>query len=1528
MQLWNYTRCAELRISGQAPRRHAEWRSGFWLATLLFLYLFIPSTCLEAATCAPPSPGLIGWWPGDANANDIVGTNNGAVQPGAVAGAAGFVGQGFNFDGTNGYVQIADAPSLHPTNLTIEAWVRFSSLDSQGSGNSPAGQQYLVFHQNSQTKNFEGFELGKTRLGGRDYFEFVVSPATGQAVAIQSATSISTGVWYHVAGVRGANFLQLYINGVMERQATVSFEQDYGNYPLYFGTTGESYWDHKFKGTLDEVSLYGRALAANEISAIYTAGASGKCKAPNVTLAPVSQTVAAGSSVTFLAAASGVPPPAYQWQFNGVDIPGATVTNLVLTNVQTAQAGSYALVATNVSGAVTSSPAVLTVVTAPVFTAAPQSSTNIVGSTATFGATASGSSLSYWWTWNGLPLTDGSRVSGASTVALNIAAVQLSDVGNYALVASNIAGVVTSSVATLTVITPPIISRQPANQSAVVGMNVDFSVGASGDPPLTYQWLRNGTNLSDGGNLFGTTSATLSLSNVQSIDAAAYYVIVANPAGAITSTVTHLTVTLTPVAPLLTLQPASQMVTAPGSVTFTAAADGTIPLSYQWQKNGTPLTDGPTVSGATAIALTLLDLQTNDAGNYTVVVTNPVGSVTSTVAALSVAVLSNPTLWETSNIGAVWSDDFNRAALGSNWIILSNATATIVSNELRFAQTNLNAARAVYYQPWLTCASAWTLRWTQRFGTVDNGSIGVGFGLKNFQAAGGNDRGYNAMLNGAGANRGMMQIQRSTGTSQVLASSGPAMTLAAGDIVDCWFTRSNWTMTATASNRANAQVSSTTIVYSDSAGLYAPTISRACFYPMGGTVFVDDVSFTLNHRKPARFIQIGASSSDGYNATNFDHAFVSVVQSNYNEAFCNASSSYNSTSNSVSILPEILAYQPGTAILLVGDNDLRFGYPTFQWQNQYSNLVAQMQANGVKVKHCLPTPQNQDVSPLRNWLQTTYSNDVIDTWTPLVKPGGTTLQTNYDSGDSLHPNDAGHVLIGQIIISNLPPGIRLQPQSIAIAAGSNASFTVTATSAAPLSYQWLRNGAVLAGGGNVSGAATSALVLSSVQPSDAGFYQVVITNGAGAVTSAVATLSVIFPPVISSQPQGRTNIVGTASSFAVSASGTAPLSYQWRFNGTNLPGATNANLILNNVQPSDAGVYSLTITNLAGSATSDAAGLLVLVPPAFTTQPQSRTNLAGTVASLDAAASGTTPLNYQWKFNGTDLFGATAAGLVLANVQTSNAGAYTVVVTNAAGSATSTAAVLTVLSPPVIFSNPVGHTNNAGTSAAFQVGASGAPPLHYRWFHNENYALSDVGNITGAATPTLTVSGVLGPDAGTYSVIITNTDGAATSAPVTLAVNDPVIISQPASQTNHAGTEAVFEVGIAGSPSVFQWFKDGVPTSGATAQALHLPAVTPADAAGYSVLVSNNFGNLFSVTSTLSVSPALLIQSLTLTHGTAAITWSAIPGKTYSLQSKDNFEDPAWTTAIPSLTATGALATGANLLGTSTQRFYRVYLIP
>lgn len=186
------------------------------------------------------------------------------------------------------------------------------------------------------------------------------------------------------------------------------------------------------------------------------------------------------------------------------------------------------------------------------------------------------------------------------------------------------------------------------------------------------------------------------------------------------------------------------------------------------------------------------------------------------------------------------------------------------------------------------------------------------------------------------------------------------------------------------------------------------------------------------------------------------------------------------------------------------------------------------------------------------------------------------------------------------------------------------------------------------------------------------------------------------PPVIVTPPQSRTNNAGTTALFNVEAAGTSPLAYQWRRFGTNLvnddriAGVTTPTLMLSALVAADAGEYSVVVTNLYGAVTSSVA-VLTVNDPAILTPPLSRTNVAGDTAQLSALAAGTLPLAYQWRHDGTNVPGATGLltnwstqTLTITNLQPATAGAYTFVVSNAIGVATSAVATLTLLPTPAV----------------------------------------------------------------------------------------------------------------------------------------------------------------------------------------------------------------------------------------------------
>ena len=308
--------------------------------------------------CSAPPSDLISWWQGEGNANDIVGTNNGVLEN--VTFVSGMVGQAFYFNGSNADVQVPYSTSLQPTNVTVEAWVKLDALASPVA--AYPGLQYIVFKKNSRGGNFEGYDLEKNRIDGQDVFRFQVTSSDGFQVPAASTTVAQAGVWYHLAGTYDGTTVKLYVNGELEGSAVAGFALDYGTRPVFIGTTGEG-WDGKVQGTVDEVSIYSRALAAGEIAAICSAGSQGKCppSPPTITAQPGDRIVVVGDTANFSVTVTGAAPLSYQWAWNGTNIDGATNVTLTLTDVQFNQAGTYAVLVTNRYGSALSANAMLTV---------------------------------------------------------------------------------------------------------------------------------------------------------------------------------------------------------------------------------------------------------------------------------------------------------------------------------------------------------------------------------------------------------------------------------------------------------------------------------------------------------------------------------------------------------------------------------------------------------------------------------------------------------------------------------------------------------------------------------------------------------------------------------------------------------------------------------------------------------------------------------------------------------------------------------------------------------------------------------------------------------------------------------------------------------------------------------------------------------------------------------------------------------------------------------------------------------------
>ena len=306
-----------------------------------------------------------------------------------------------------------------------------------------------------------------------------------------------------------------------------------------------------------------------------------------------------------------------------------------------------------------------------------------------------------------------------------------------------------------------------------------------------------------------------------------------------------------------------------------------------------------------------------------------------------------------------------------------------------------------------------------------------------------------------------------------------------------------------------------------------------------------------------------------------------------------------------------------------------------------------------------------------------------------LTPGndGNFYGTTYEGGSGAAPGyNLGHGTVFRLAVM---PVITAQPQSQTQSAGATVTFLVSAISLTPMGYQWQKNGTNLVNGGNISGATTSTLTIPNISDSDAASYSVILSNSYGSATSSDAVLTVNDSLFIASQPQSQTVGLGSNVTFNVTVYGAPPFVFQWYFKGLPLglptTGTNFSSCTVPNVGANQAGNYSVEVVNGYGSLMSSNAVLTVKVfPPSIGLQPSSQSVMLGSSASFSVSVSGTPPFHYQWQFNGINLLNATNAVYSIRAVGATNTGNYSVVVTNSAGSVTSSDALLTVIVPPTL----------------------------------------------------------------------------------------------------------------------------------------------------------------------------------------------------------------------------------------------------
>jgi alpha-tubulin suppressor-like RCC1 family protein len=393
-------------------------------------------------------------------------------------------------------------------------------------------------------------------------------------------------------------------------------------------------------------------------------------KAPKVTHTPASQTVEEGQSVTFEAAASGVPTPTVQWEVstNGgstfTPIAEATASQFTIASAKTSESGDqFRAVFTNVAGQATTRAATLTVQLKPEVTHQPVAVTVEEGQNATFEATAAGSPApTVQWEVS----TDGgsvwSNVEKASSDQLTLVGVKTTQNGNeYRAAFKNVAGQTVSEAATLTVQKLPAVTKQPVSLTVESGTEAAFEATASGFPSPTVQWELS----TNGGGTFapvqGATADLLTIASAQTSETGdEYRAVFTNAAGSVTSHVATLTIQDPPV---ITSQPVSTTVEVGQSATFEAAASGFPTPTVQWELSSNGGSTFAPVAGASTDQLTIAEAKLSESGDeYRAVFTNAAAAVRTATVTLTVAVHHFRALaWGQNSFGQLGDGSFTQS---------------------------------------------------------------------------------------------------------------------------------------------------------------------------------------------------------------------------------------------------------------------------------------------------------------------------------------------------------------------------------------------------------------------------------------------------------------------------------------------------------------------------------------------------------------------------------------------------------------------------------------------------------------------------------------------------------------------------------------------------------------------------------------------------------------------------------------------------------------------------------------------------
>lgn len=483
--------------------------------------------------------------------------------------------------------------------------------------------------------------------------------------------------------------------------------------------------------------------------------------------------------------------------------------------------------------------------------------------------------------------------------------------------------------------------------------------------------------------------------------------------------------------------------------------------------------------------------------------------------------------------------------------------------------------------------------------------------------------------------------------------------------------------------------------------------------------------------------------------------------------------------------------------------------------------------------------------------------------------------TNSGTYQVIASNSFGVTTSAPIVLTWVPnpPSIKDLCCSYTVTAGSLVVFYVDpGTSLEPLRGEWYRDGLLQP---NAEGLRLRTTITNLSVPN---YYSVILSNRYGTTVSSNLTV-IAVPSLIHQQPTNQTVLYDSHASFQVGAYATESLTYQWRFNGTNLPGETESTLEVSRYHqplgalsyyellPSQSGAYSVVVSNIYGTVTSAVAQLTVEPGPRVTIS-SNQTPWPKFPATFTVSTTPYSNVSFQWRLNGHDIAGATNRSLTITNSTAADEGSYTCLVTGPYGSTLSPPATLSIPTPPpptVYISYADTNVTIGGTAILFsQFNAPYPIPVVVQWS-------KDGSDLAGETNQFLVIHNAQAGDAGQYQVEVRTEYGTDSAlADLTVSVDAPRISSNPTNATVDSGTPAVFSVSASGSrPMRYQWFHGVSPIPGATNSGIILHRTVADDSGPYHVVVSNLSGSVTSTVATLTLldrPPVILSSSRTLDY--------------------------------------------------------------